>query len=123
MQTIIVDDDLQVLESIQTLLELEGIDAKTYINPLDFVANLASLEEDGLIVMDYSMKEMNGVEALRRLRDKYPKKPLAILYTGNGPHIPRVERDFLASAGIEIIDKNVPSKLVNYIINLSGDNQ
>ncbi len=77
---IIVDDDLQVLRSLCFLLETEGYFVKTYSSSQALLEE-TELPEKACLVIDYRMPEMNGLDLLTRVREKFPKLP-ALLMTG-----------------------------------------
>ena len=65
----LVDDDRNILTSVSMVLEAEGYDVQTYN---DGAAALTALsdEEPDLAVFDIKMPRMDGMELLRRLRQK-----------------------------------------------------
>jgi two-component system response regulator ChvI len=65
----LVDDDRNILTSVSMVLEAEGYDVQTYN---DGAAALSALsdEEPDLAVFDIKMPRMDGMELLRRLRQK-----------------------------------------------------
>jgi signal transduction histidine kinase/FixJ family two-component response regulator len=80
---LIVDDDSLLLESLVKVLsseELYEIDYTT--NGLEVLDKLQSNKYD-LILLDYHMEPINGVELLKRIRQKGYKGP-AIMMTGFG---------------------------------------
>ncbi len=78
---LLVDDEEMVLNSLQSFLELE-----TEYNLRSFTTPAAALEYamDGpvdVVVSDFLMPEMNGIELLGRFSEKHPHAP-RILLTG-----------------------------------------
>jgi len=78
INVMLVDDDMFVLDSLSTLLEILGY------NPLKFSDALTALTamEQGLpdvIITDYKMPQMNGVEFLENVHDRYPELPVIIM--------------------------------------------
>jgi two-component system response regulator ChvI len=65
----LVDDDRNILTSVQIALEAEGFKVRTYS---DGAAALAALMRDppDLAVLDIKMPRMDGMEVLRRLRQE-----------------------------------------------------
>lgn len=65
----LVDDDQNILTSVSILLENEGYNLRTYE---DGAAALAALTADlpDLAILDIKMPRMDGMELLRRLRQK-----------------------------------------------------
>ncbi len=65
----LVDDDQNILTSVSILLESEGYNLRTYT---DGAAALSALTADppDLAILDIKMPRMDGMELLRRLRQK-----------------------------------------------------
>jgi two-component system response regulator FixJ len=77
----IVDDEESVRSSLAFLLEIAGFATRTYASADALLARVDALE-DGCIVTDLRMPEVNGVELLRRLRAAGTDIP-AIVVTGH----------------------------------------
>jgi two-component system, OmpR family, response regulator ChvI len=65
----LVDDDRNILESLSMALEAEGFHVKTYTDPAAALAGLTATPP-ALAVLDIKMPRMDGLEMLRRLRQK-----------------------------------------------------
>ena len=76
---IVVDDDEAVRNSLKFSLELEGLSVRLYRGGADLLAEL-DLPRNGCLVVDYTMPGMNGIELVRRLRQRHADYP-AILIT------------------------------------------
>ncbi len=80
----VVDDDLEIRESLHLLLKSVAIDARTYASADDFLSNFA---EDPLhspvLLLDVRMPGMSGMALLERLRTERPLLPI-IMITGHG---------------------------------------
>ncbi len=65
----LVDDDQNILTSVSILLENEGYNLRTYT---DGASALTALTADlpDLVILDIKMPRMDGMEVLRRLRQK-----------------------------------------------------
>jgi two-component system response regulator ChvI len=71
-QTIaLVDDDRNILESVQMTLEQEGFQTRTYTDGESALQGLLSKPAD-LAVLDIKMPRMDGMELLQRLRARSP---------------------------------------------------
>ncbi|MFE1600961.1 response regulator transcription factor [Methylobacterium sp. ID0610] len=77
---LIVDDDEAVRHALKFALELEGLDVRLYEDAAHLLCD-AGLPGTGCLVIDYHMKDMNGVELVDRLRSRRVALP-AILITG-----------------------------------------
>ncbi len=65
----LVDDDRNILTSVSMLLEAEGYNLKTYTDPQAALTALTATPPD-LAILDIKMPRMDGMELLRRLRQK-----------------------------------------------------
>ena len=74
----VTDDDADVLVSLRFLLEAEGFNVKTFADGKSLLAS--ALPEPGdCLVVDYKMRGMNGLELLRRLRDRQVDAPVVLI--------------------------------------------
>jgi FixJ family two-component response regulator len=76
----VVDDDPDVLGSLQFLLETDGFDVRTYKSGAALLGDEASDHAD-CFVIDYKMPDLNGLDLVRRLRNRNISAPV-ILITG-----------------------------------------
>jgi FixJ family two-component response regulator len=76
---IVVDDDDAVRNSLKFALELEGLSVRLYKGGTELLAEL-DLPQRGCLVVDYSMPGIDGIELVRRLRQRHIQYP-AILVT------------------------------------------
>ena len=65
----LVDDDRNILTSVSILLEAEGFHVKTYSDGATALAAFSAQPPD-LAILDIKMPRMDGMEVLRRLRQK-----------------------------------------------------
>ena len=74
----LVDDDRNILTSVSIALQAEGFSVRIYS---DSEAALRTLIENPpeLAVLDIKMPRMDGMEMLRRLREKLPRLPVIFL--------------------------------------------
>ena len=66
---IVVDDDVDILESIRTLFEHEGYDVYTVKNGMDCIKKLQKGFE-GIVLLDIMMQGMDGWDTLRAIVDQ-----------------------------------------------------
>jgi signal transduction histidine kinase len=75
----VIDDESIITESIHNLLSLETqYDVVTYNCPLIAYEELKDSEPD-LIISDFYMKDMNGIDLLKKLRRHHPDIPMIVL--------------------------------------------
>ncbi|MCM1338270.1 MAG: ATP-binding protein [Muribaculaceae bacterium] len=74
-----VDDDKLLTSTFSTLMKVEGFgDVVVYNNPLDAVEYLKT-ETPDLIISDFLMPEMNGLEFLREAKKLHPEISMILL--------------------------------------------
>ncbi len=76
---IIVDDEEMVLTSLSSFLNLEtAYDVKTFLSAQDALEFIETNSFD-LVISDYLMPEMNGIDFLAHVRELRPEVPRIIL--------------------------------------------
>ncbi len=76
----VVDDDSDVLGSLQFLLETDGFDVRTFRSAAALL-NSSATESADCFVIDYKMPAMTGIDLASRLHKRYAGTPI-ILITG-----------------------------------------
>jgi two-component system, LuxR family, response regulator FixJ len=76
----VVDDDADVLGSLRFLLETDGFEVRTFRSGGSLL-NAVRLTGVDCFVIDYKMPDMNGIDLVRRLRNRNIVAPV-ILITG-----------------------------------------
>jgi len=69
---LIVDDDLKLLKMLQRTLVYEGMDVLTATNGQEALATLAArpaTQQPDLIILDWMMPKLDGIEVTQRLRE------------------------------------------------------
>jgi len=82
MQIHVVEDNPDMLESLRMLLELRGFRVKSYLRGLELLDAADRIGPDDVVISDYYMPDVNGVELLKRVRQVEPKVR-ALLLTGS----------------------------------------
>ena len=78
----VVDDELEIRESLVMLLETEGYTAKAYESAVAFLASMAP-NSVGCLIVDVRMPDMDGLQLQQELLARH--SPLAvIIMTGHG---------------------------------------
>lgn len=77
-RVLVVEDSPTNQTLIDLLLKRAGLRTKIVQNGLDAV-NIVSQEKFDIILMDIQMPVMNGYEATRRIKEKYPNLPIIAL--------------------------------------------
>jgi FixJ family two-component response regulator len=78
-----VDDDPDVLASLRFLLETEGFAVKTFANGSDLLVSSLPGPSDCLVI-DYRMTGMDGLELVRRLRNRDVSSPVVLVTVYEG---------------------------------------
>ncbi len=83
IKILLVDDELHLLEITKAFLEAsKEIEVETALSAMDAIEKIRMTGFD-VIVSDYQMPEMNGIELLRTIRSQNDPTPF-ILFTGKG---------------------------------------
>src|SRR6202522_3508035 len=77
-RVLVVDDDPDVREAVETALELEGHSVATATDGLAALKRLGQVECDA-VVLDVLMPNMDGFEVCRRLRASGNRTPILVL--------------------------------------------
>jgi len=82
MRLLLVDDEERFLATTRILLEKRGVETLTATNGSDALALLDEKPID-VVILDVKMPGMDGVEVLRRIKQKHPLVEV-IMLTGHG---------------------------------------
>ena len=67
----VVDDEQDILDMIEKFLKRSGnFDVTTFINPMNAISSINDSYD--VVLLDIMMPQMNGLDALKELRAKYP---------------------------------------------------
>ena len=112
---LIVDDERMILELTAMVLSSRGFDVSTVDNAFDSY-NLIEREQPALVLLDYMMPKVNGLEALKEIRARFPET-YVIMFTGKGSEEVAVEL-MKAGAADYILKPFINAKLVERIENV-----
>ncbi|WP_197065304.1 response regulator [Massilia sp. 9096] len=76
---LIVDDELDFLESVACLLEIEGFKVSTHDDPRSAVAAVCDGFAPDLVMLDFRMPGLNGAQALKHMRACGLKAPAVLV--------------------------------------------
>lgn len=114
MRILLADDHEMVRDTISAYLETEGRAAVH--SDADYVSAMKTLAAKGpfdLVLLDFSMPGMNGLDGLHDAIKKYPDQAFAIL-SGTAPN--RIAQEAVESGAIGFIPKTMGAKsLVNAV--------
>jgi FixJ family two-component response regulator len=97
----VVDDDISVRESLQSLIRCAGWEAETFASAEEFLGRSRALGPSCL-VLDVSLPDLNGLELQRRIGGDRTEMPI-IFITGHGD-VPMTVRAMKAGA-VEFLTK------------------
>jgi two-component system OmpR family response regulator len=80
VRILIVDDDKAICEYMQTLLERDGFQVKTLVDPTE-AENEVRTGGYHMIILDLMMPKLDGIEVLRRIR-KLDNDIAVVIFTG-----------------------------------------
>jgi DNA-binding NarL/FixJ family response regulator len=95
IRVLIADDHADVLDDIRDLLEPDFDVVGAVADGHELLIAVESLNPD-VIVTDISMPGLNGIEAARRIIEKYPDSKIILLTMHNDPAL--IEQGFAAGA-------------------------
>ena len=99
-QVLIIDDDPAVRNSLKFALEVEGFSVRSYETVAELLKD-ADIPDDGCLVVDYKLPEMNGLDLLAELRRRKVDLPAILITT----HPNAAVRGRAAKAGVPLIEK------------------
>lgn len=80
----VVDDDLEMRQSLHMLLRSVAIDGKTYASADEFLAGYQEVpDRPAVVLLDVRMPGMSGMSLLKQLRSDHASLPV-IMITGHG---------------------------------------
>src|ERR1700687_6198594 len=76
---LVVDDESSMLRYMQTMLELESFRVETAVNGLEAVKRIERGQVPDLVFLDLLMPELDGLQALERMRKRRPDLKVVML--------------------------------------------
>ena len=80
-KVLLVDDEVDFLETLSERMRVRGMDVTTSASPLDALKKVQEKDYDA-IIMDLKMPQMDGLQLLKVLKEKNPDLQI-ILLTGH----------------------------------------
>src|SRR5277367_1652941 len=75
---LIIDDEAEIRESLQTLLEMEGFEVETAVSGEDGIAQMGDRPFD-LVLLDLTLPGRNGMEILSEIRSNDSRLPVIMI--------------------------------------------
>jgi len=82
-KVLIVDDNDNNRMILEQMLELKGIPSDKAKNGFEALQKLIDGENYDVILMDYHMPYMNGIETIRKIREGFTKQPIIFLHSSS----------------------------------------
>ncbi len=86
---LVVDDERMILELTSMVLTTRGFDVSVVDNAPD-AYEMIERERPALVLLDYMMPKVNGLDALKEIRERFPET-YVIMFTGKGSEEVAVE--------------------------------
>ncbi len=115
-KVLLVDDDIRNIYSLSSVLEINGMEVTTAMSGMEALDKLTeSLDKTDVVLMDIMMPEMDGYEAMRRIREMENGRAIPIIaLTAKAM---KEDRDLCIQAGAsDYISKPVDTDLLNQAI-------
>ena len=78
-RVLLVDDEKEFLEIMSERMQARDIEVTTSTSALEAM-DLIATESYDAVIMDFMMPEMNGIEALKAIKEKNPAARVIVLY-------------------------------------------
>ena len=112
---LVVDDERMILELTSMVLTSRGFDVSVVDNAFD-AYEMIEREQPALVLLDYMMPKVNGLDALKEIRERFPET-YVIMFTGKGSEEVAVEL-MKAGASDYVLKPFSNAKLVERIENV-----
>lgn len=104
-KVLIIDDDRKILLSFGHKLKKFGFDVLTIDNAIDGLELLRNNSDIDIVLLDYMMPNMNGLEAFEMFKEQLPDCPPIIMMTFNTDY--KIATKFIQTGGTDFIEKSV----------------
>jgi CheY-like chemotaxis protein len=88
VRILLIDDDKAVLETVSLMLSSDGHTVLTASDARDGLAQLESGERVDLVLTDFAMPDMSGLDVVRHVRVRWPGLRVGVI-TGSLNELPR----------------------------------
>jgi CheY-like chemotaxis protein len=103
VRILLIDDDKAVLETMSLMLSFDGHTVLTASDARDGLAQLEAGEVVDLVLTDFNMPDISGLDVVRRVRLRWPGLRVGII-TGSADELPGQDRalDVLLSKPVSL---------------------
>ncbi len=92
MRILLIDDDKAVLETVSLMLSFDGHTVLTASDARDGLAQLETGEIVDLVLTDFAMPDISGLDVARRVRLRWPGLRVGVI-TGSFDELPGQDRE------------------------------
>jgi CheY-like chemotaxis protein len=111
MRILIVDDDPDICIMMRTLLQAEGWTTEEVMSGQEALQRLDEISEFDVLVLDYRMPGLTGIELARNLREESSPPPMIMCSAYLNPEIEDEAREL----GVPTVSKADLKRLVEMI--------
>lgn len=83
----LVEDDADLLDTLQEVIRTLGYEVRPFASAAAALEQLTLIAQAGVLLTDYKMLGMNGVELIERARALSPKLPVALITAHKHPDV------------------------------------
>ncbi len=112
---LVIDDDVTIVNAMASMLELHGINVAKATSGVDALKQVILGLQPTVIITDYRMPQLNGVETLQAIRNELGNDIPVIIMTGDTSAEPIKET---AINNVDVITKPIDENIMNEIIAL-----
>ncbi len=117
-KVLVVDDEPDTLELVKLVLESGGFETVLAASGMDALAKVGNTKLD-LVLLDIMMPDMDGWDVFRKIKEKYPALPIAIL-TAKAQNIDKLLGLHVLKADDYITKPFGKNELINKVKKLTG---
>lgn len=117
-KVLVVDDEPDTLELVKLVLESGGFETVLASNGLEALDRVGKTRPD-VVLLDIMMPDMDGWDVFRKIKEKYPTLPIAIL-TAKAQNIDKLLGLHVLKADDYITKPFGKNELINKVKKLTG---
>lgn len=122
MKILAVDDEKHIVRLVQITLEKEGYELITASNGREALEKVAS-EQPDLVVMDVMMPEMDGLEALGKMKNDPATSHIPVIMLTAKAQDSDVFRGWQSGADLYLTKPFNPAELVTFVRRIFADDE
>jgi FixJ family two-component response regulator len=104
LRVVLVEDDLDLREGWMDVFDLLGHELKSFQGASEALAEMSLAPDADVLITDYYLPDMNGIELARRVRAQNAALPIVVL---TGSREPEIMKGVMSVPGAELLYKPV----------------